>query len=56
MTSVQDGIVRTYCVDCLDRTNVVTTVFGRYALESFLEKAHLLGVQASLPASFPRVR
>ena len=32
------------------------TVFGRYALESFLEKAHLLGVQASLPASFPRVR
>ena len=31
-------------------------MFGRYALESFLEKAHLLGVHASLPASFPRVR
>ena len=32
------------------------TVFGRYALESFLKKEHLLGVQASLPASFPHVR
>ena len=32
------------------------TVFGRYALEAFLKKAHLLEVQASLPASFPHVR
>ncbi|KAL9190038.1 hypothetical protein ACHAXT_007249 [Thalassiosira profunda] len=29
---LQDGVVRTNCMDCLDRTNVVQSMFGRYAL------------------------
>ena len=28
----QSGVVRTNCMDCLDRTNVVQSIFGRYAL------------------------
>jgi hypothetical protein len=32
IASVQTGIVRTNCMDCLDRTNVVQTMFGRYVL------------------------
>ena len=30
--SIQDGVVRTNCMDCLDRTNVVQSMFGRYML------------------------
>jgi hypothetical protein len=30
--SLQDGVVRTNCMDCLDRTNVVQSMFGRYML------------------------
>ncbi len=30
--SRQDGVVRTNCMDCLDRTNVVQSMFGRYIL------------------------
>ena len=30
--SRQDGVVRTNCMDCLDRTNVVQSMFGRYVL------------------------
>ena len=29
---LQTGVVRTNCMDCLDRTNVVQSIFGRYAL------------------------
>jgi len=29
---IQDGVVRTNCMDCLDRTNVVQSMFGRYML------------------------
>jgi SacI homology domain len=29
---LQGGIVRTNCMDCLDRTNVVQSILGRYAL------------------------
>jgi hypothetical protein len=29
---LQNGVVRTNCMDCLDRTNVVQSIFGRYAL------------------------
>ncbi|KAL3793688.1 hypothetical protein HJC23_010260 [Cyclotella cryptica] len=32
ITSLQDGVVRTNCMDCLDRTNVVQSMFGRYIL------------------------
>jgi hypothetical protein len=30
--SFQDGVIRTNCMDCLDRTNVVQSIFGRYIL------------------------
>ncbi|KAL3758380.1 hypothetical protein ACHAWU_005050 [Discostella pseudostelligera] len=30
--SLQDGVVRTNCMDCLDRTNVVQSMLGRYML------------------------
>ena len=30
--SLQDGVVRTNCMDCLDRTNVVQSMFGRHVL------------------------
>jgi hypothetical protein len=28
----QRGVIRTNCMDCLDRTNVVQSIFGRYML------------------------
>lgn len=34
---LQDGVVRTNCVDCLDRTNVVQTVIARKILDKQLE-------------------
>ena len=36
--SVQKGFVRTNCMDCLDRTNVVQSACGRRALERQLQK------------------
>jgi hypothetical protein len=32
IATLQTGIVRTNCMDCLDRTNVVQTMFARYVL------------------------
>ncbi|PGH06584.1 hypothetical protein AJ80_08143 [Polytolypa hystricis UAMH7299] len=32
----QEGVFRTNCLDCLDRTNLVQTLISRLALESFL--------------------
>ena len=36
ITNVQKNIVRTNCIDCLDRTNVVQTTIGRWALNNQL--------------------
>ena len=33
---LQTGVIRTNCMDCLDRTNVVQSMFGRYILFSQL--------------------
>lgn len=33
----QEGVFRTNCLDCLDRTNLVQTIFSQMAIESFLE-------------------
>jgi hypothetical protein len=42
--SLQDGVVRTNCMDCLDRTNVVQSMFGRYMLyQIFHERLGLSG-------------
>ena len=38
---IQNGVFRTNCVDCLDRTNVVQSVFGRYYLHKMLQELKL---------------
>lgn len=40
----QEGIFRTNCLDCLDRTNLVQAILSRMAIEAFLEQLnHLVG-------------
>ncbi len=36
----QEGIFRTNCLDCLDRTNIIQTLISRTALEAFLDHCH----------------
>lgn len=36
--SWQDGVVRTNCMDCLDRTNVVQSLLGRYMLHKIIHE------------------
>ncbi|KAL3316737.1 Phosphatidylinositide phosphatase SAC1 [Cichlidogyrus casuarinus] len=38
----QQGIFRTNCVDCLDRTNVVQSMLGKLALHSWLSEVGIL--------------
>lgn len=38
---IQKGCIRTNCVDCLDRTNVVQSVFARNVLHKILVDAKL---------------
>ncbi|KAF2461994.1 SacI domain protein [Lineolata rhizophorae] len=40
-SKVQTGVVRTNCMDCLDRTNVVQSALGRWALTSQLATQNL---------------
>lgn len=42
IVQTQKGIVRTNCMDCLDRTNVVQSTLALYALEKQLETAGVL--------------
>ncbi len=45
----QDGIFRTNCLDCLDRTNIVQTIISSLALESFLlQENGVLGSELQL--------
>lgn len=45
----QSGIFRVNCMDCLDRTNVVQTAFGKAILESQLVKLGLAPPYSQLP-------
>ncbi|ETI20674.1 hypothetical protein G647_07016 [Cladophialophora carrionii CBS 160.54] len=36
--SLQSGIIRTNCMDCLDRTNVAMSAFGQYMLQTDLAR------------------
>ena len=36
----QEGVFRTNCLDCLDRTNLIQTIISQMALESFLRHQH----------------
>ena len=38
VNNIQKNIIRTNCIDCLDRTNVVQTSIGRWALNHQLNK------------------
>ncbi|GIL91240.1 hypothetical protein Vretimale_18840 [Volvox reticuliferus] len=58
----QRGVMRTNCIDCLDRTNVVQGVLGRKALEAMLGAMGILsggvrgsGSERGLPDAFPEV-
>ncbi|KAK1492767.1 hypothetical protein CTAM01_09718 [Colletotrichum tamarilloi] len=37
ITAIQHGVLRTNCMDCLDRTNVCQSSFGKFMLESQLK-------------------
>ena len=50
--SSQTGVIRTNCMDCLDRTNVVQTEFARQSLLKQLDAFNLSG-QAVLKKSSP---
>ena len=38
VTLQQEGVFRTNCLDCLDRTNLIQTILSRMALEQFLQQ------------------
>ncbi|KAG5899838.1 hypothetical protein JTB14_012309 [Gonioctena quinquepunctata] len=42
LSSLQDGIFRTNCIDCLDRTNVVQSMLAHRNLEIVLKKLNVL--------------
>jgi len=48
---LQCGIVRTNCMDCLDRTNVVQSIFGRYMMYQQLQERIGLKIVDSIPSS-----
>jgi len=50
--SQQRGIIRTNCMDCLDRTNVVQSIFGRYMLYRGLSERPAVGMKRLLPVAF----
>jgi hypothetical protein len=47
----QRGVVRTNCMDCLDRTNVVQSIFGRYMLYRQLDGIRS-GSKRALPLEY----
>ncbi|GLV39628.1 Sac1 phosphatase [Carabus blaptoides fortunei] len=42
LASIQDGVFRTNCIDCLDRTNVVQSMLARRSLTFVLTKLNIL--------------
>jgi hypothetical protein len=42
LQSQQTGVFRTNCVDCLDRTNVVQSLFAKRILEKQLEYYNII--------------
>ena len=40
--NMQKGIFRTNCMDCLDRTNVVQSVFARQLLVKWMSKLGMM--------------
>nr|CDS27216.2 phosphatidylinositide phosphatase SAC2 [Hymenolepis microstoma] len=50
----QEGVFRVNCVDCLDRTNLVQSVFATVILESQLQKLGRLPPEVELPVTLAR--
>lgn len=48
LSSLQDGVFRTNCIDCLDRTNVVQSLLAHRNLEIVLKKLNILQADQSL--------
>ncbi|XP_077219947.1 phosphoinositide phosphatase SAC6-like [Tasmannia lanceolata] len=46
----QLGVVRTNCIDCLDRTNVTQSMIGRKMLESQLQEIGIFGAAETISA------
>ncbi|XP_022899829.1 phosphatidylinositol-3-phosphatase SAC1 [Onthophagus taurus] len=42
LVSMQDGVFRTNCIDCLDRTNVVQSLLAHRSLTAMLKKLNIL--------------
>lgn len=40
--NLQRSVIRTNCMDCLDRTNVVQSVFANWVMQNQLEASHVL--------------
>ncbi|KAL7064927.1 hypothetical protein AAHC03_05878 [Spirometra sp. Aus1] len=55
LLSKQDDVFRVNCVDCLDRTNLVQSVFGSLVIETQLRKLGLLSIDEDLPIMFHRM-
>ena len=48
LQSQQTGVIRTNCVDCLDRTNVVQTLLARRILEQQLKTYDIIKYNESI--------
>ena len=42
LVSIQDGVFRTNCIDCLDRTNVVQSMLAKIVLADVLDKLQII--------------
>ncbi|KAL2315401.1 Inositol polyphosphate phosphatase [Schizosaccharomyces pombe] len=51
--SRQNGVVRSNCMDCLDRTNVVQSCIGRWVLTNQLRKCGIIGATHPLRSVIP---
>lgn len=50
LLSVQDGVFRTNCIDCLDRTNVVQSMLAKRVLNEVLSRLEILRKVEDHPA------
>lgn len=59
LLSAQDGVFRTNCIDCLDRTNVVQSMIAKRVLNDVLPRLQILRKiedHPSIEEHFKRVR
>ncbi|KAJ8973053.1 hypothetical protein NQ317_011333 [Molorchus minor] len=52
LSSLQEGVFRTNCIDCLDRTNVVQSMLAHRNLETVLKKLNILQQNQSLEQQY----